>query len=78
MGDYFECELRMEDADKEIFVTKIWLRLLPRVGENIQTVFPHDNLIRNLVVKNVWHLAGDNKVGHRVMIYAEQIYPIKL
>lgn len=73
MGDYFEVELRAEEGDKEIFVAKIWLRLLPRIGENIQTVLPHDKLPHNFVVKNIWHFAGNHLVGHRVVIYVEHI-----
>lgn len=73
MGDYFECELRTKNDTEETFVAKVWLRLIPRIGEDIQTVLPHDNLPHDFTVKRVLHLAGDKFVGHRVILYVSHL-----
>lgn len=69
MGEYFECELRTKSHSEEAFVSKIWLRLLPRIGENIQTVLSHDKKSHDFLVTGIRHFAGDKFTGHRIIIY---------
>ncbi|RYI30517.1 hypothetical protein EVU96_08875 [Bacillus infantis] len=69
MGEYFECELRLNSG--ETHVTNIWLRLLPRTGEYIATKLNHDGNVHEFIVKEIWHWAGDDKTAHKVVIYVE-------
>jgi hypothetical protein len=66
MGDYFECEVKTNSED--VLVAKVYLRLLPRIGEHmlIQTDGGKDY---KCTVKDIWHSCGGDKVGHRVYIY---------
>ncbi|RKN86760.1 hypothetical protein [Paenibacillus ginsengarvi] len=66
MGEYFECELRINNTD-ETLVTNVWLRILPRIGEHIST--KSDGKTHRLKVTDIWHFAGDRKTGHRIIIY---------
>lgn len=66
MGDYFECELRLED---ETVVTTVNLRLLPRIGEHIGTKL--EGSLHKFIVTDIWHWAGDKMTGHRITIYVK-------
>lgn len=68
MGDYFECEVRLDDKN-ETFITKVNLRVLPRIGEHLQTVLEHDKKPHNFIIKDIWHFAGDIMTGHRIIIF---------
>lgn len=66
MGEYFECELLLDD-EKETFVAKINLRLLPRIGEHIGTRLKGS--MHRFIVTDIWHWAGDKMTGHKITIY---------
>ncbi|MCM3109917.1 hypothetical protein [Lederbergia lenta] len=64
MGEYFECEIRMED---ETTVGTVWLRILPRIGEFMRVTYPETTY--NFRITDVAHFVGDDKVGHRIQLY---------
>ncbi|OKP81621.1 hypothetical protein A3842_11115 [Paenibacillus sp. P3E] len=66
MGEYFECELKLNDKD-ETFVAMINLKILPRIGEHIGTIVKGS--MHRFKVTDIWHWAGDKKTGHRITIY---------
>lgn len=66
MGDYFECELKINNQE-ETAVCTVWLQLLPRIGEHIGTKV--NGSIHRFKVTDIWHFAGDKMTGHKIIIY---------
>jgi hypothetical protein len=68
MGDYFECEVKRNN-EEETSIGKVYLRLLPRIGEFMRITF--DSNIYNCRVTDIAHFVGGEMVGHRVQIYVD-------
>ena len=67
MGEYFECELRLNDDKNETKITTVNLRLLPRIGEHIATTV--NGSTHQFKINDIWHWAEDKMTGHKIIIY---------
>lgn len=68
LTEYFECDLRLRNDD-HTFLGKVYLRLLPRIGEGMQTVLPGEVEVRRFTVSYISHVAGTSTTNHTVTIY---------
>ncbi|OCT12653.1 hypothetical protein A8709_33115 [Paenibacillus pectinilyticus] len=66
MGEYFECELRL-NGEYETKITTVNFRLLPRIGEHISTKL--DGITHQFKITDIWHWVGDKMTGHEIIIY---------
>lgn len=68
--DYFKCKVKIDD-NQETPIGEVYLLHLPKIGEHM-----HINVnkkVSNCVINDIWHFCGDDKVGHRIIIYVNEI-----
>lgn len=71
LTEYFECDLRLRD-EKHTFIGKVFLRLLPRIGEGMTVVLPGKVEPTEFTINHISHVAGTSTTNHVVTIYVEE------
>lgn len=68
LTEYFECDIRLRD-EGHTFIGKVFLRLLPRIGEGLQTILPGELKPKRFLINHIAHVAGTSTTNHVVTLY---------
>lgn len=76
MDGFIECELRKKDTRKlrrnEEVVGKIFLKAVPRIGENLEIFDPNAGVNQMFRVGDVTHVGTFDEERHKVILYLGQ------